>query len=175
MWLTTSCSLKSNMAWIVCCPFFHKSPPNCTFGYNWNLDEFEDWASLWHWANRLKRLVLSAATFTSLSLNSPQVALCGWGVEDLARVPISTSSTSEKCQMPLAHGAGTLTNYHSHCHGKLTRTIETLSTLFRLWIRRLPLLRLGVPPVPPHLISSGTWMEIVAPEIQPVTQLINQE
>lgn len=51
----TSCSLKSNMVWIVCCPFFHKSPPNCTFGYNWNLDEFEDWASLWHWANRLKR------------------------------------------------------------------------------------------------------------------------
>lgn len=46
------------------------------------------------------------------------------GAEHLARVPISTSKKKKKrkpekkiCQMPLAHGAGTLTNYHSHCHG----------------------------------------------------------
>ncbi|KAG7240984.1 hypothetical protein INR49_026162 [Caranx melampygus] len=30
-------------------------------------------------------------------------------------------------------------------------------------------------PLSSHLISSGTWMEIVAPEIQPVTQLITRK
>lgn len=77
----------------------------------------------------------------------------------------------KKCQMPLAliSGAGTLTNDHSQ---KTTRTLncrcfsgfEFVISLSSDWVL-LP---------SSHLISFGTWMEIVAPEIQPVTQLITR-
>lgn len=165
MRLTTSCSLKSN--WIVCCPFFHKSPLNCTFIYYL---KFEDWASMWHWANRLKQALLGEDTV--LSAAAPQVALCGCGVEDLARVPILTSlqrqQQNAKC---LSHTVQGHWRIITRTVTELTRT-RKLSMLFRLWIRRRSLLGLGAPPVPscpvPSHLISGPRMEIIATEIQPV-------
>lgn len=65
--------------------------------------------------------------------------------------------------MPLAHVAGTLTNDHSQ------KNVENseLSALFRICHHSL--LGLSAPPVlSPH------WMEIVAPEIQPVARLMTR-
>lgn len=105
--------MESSAAGINRCPFFHNSPPNCTFGYNLlnpgqvlrNLhpsgseqtdshEVFLFFSLLFFFVfflsslgkNTSPPMVLSAAALTS-----PQVALCGCGVEDLAGVPISAS------------------------------------------------------------------------------------
>lgn len=113
VWLTTSCSLRSSIAWIVRCPFFHKSPPNCTFGYNVNLDTFEAWASIWHWANGLRRgllgeetstgTVLSAATFTNLSPTGGTLWLWSRGPCQSANYNLFSTTTTQKNAKCLSH------------------------------------------------------------------------
>lgn len=60
--------------------------------------------------------------------NSPQVALCGCGFEDLARVPISTSLYWRRKKKKKPNASRTRcrdTNYHSHCHGN--ENLETVN------------------------------------------------
>lgn len=131
--LSTVWDIESIVTWIVCCPFFHNSPPNCTFGYNLNRDKFEDSASylavskqtrtgvfsVWilHHVCFFLFVFFSAAAITSLSLTALRwhsVAVESRTLPECQYQPLFTNK--QKCQMPLARNAGTL-NYHSHCHG----------------------------------------------------------
>lgn len=117
-------------------------------------------------------MVLSAAALTS-----PQVALCGCGVEDLAGVPISASLHKQTNKnMPNAS--------RTRCKDTdkiITRTVTDItatrncqrfffSFLFFFGKFVTSLLRPGAPPVPSHLWNlSGS--PYPAPEIQPVDKL----
>lgn len=101
--------MESSTAGINRCPFFHNSPPNCTFGYNSlnpgqvlrNLhpsgSEHTDshkvllFLSLFFFFPSLGKNTSPLMVLSAAALTSPQVALCGCGVEDLAGVPISAS------------------------------------------------------------------------------------
>lgn len=91
-------------------------------------------------------MVLYAATFTNLSLTALRwhsVAVESRTLPECQYQPLFNNY--KKCQMPLALSAGTLTKYHSHCHGN-NENLKLLK-LFGLWIRRHSLLWLGAPPV----------------------------
>lgn len=109
----------------MCCPFFHKSLPNCTSGNNfiWTSLRTEHLSGTEQRdSNRVfyTRIVRHQWIFTLTQLPtsytqtgpSPQVALCSCGVEHLCQ-SANIRPLFRKKKMPNAcrtHGAGTLTN-----------------------------------------------------------------
>lgn len=85
-------------------------------------------------------------------------------------MPISTS-LQQKSQMPLAHGARDNDELSLALSRK--RELETVDA-FQASNFAVTLSSDGVLLPSSHLISSGTWMKIVVPEIQPATQLITR-
>lgn len=95
--------------------------------------------------------------------NSPQVALCGCGVKDLARVPISASSqTNTQTKMPNASRTQCGDTELSLALSRKWRQLETVDALNSShslssdWVL-----------LPSHP-TSRTWVGIFTPEIQPV-------
>lgn len=172
-----SCAVHSSMSHF----------PNCTFGNNFYLDEFEDRASLWHWAKRLKQGLLDkdsspppppppvdlyADTITNLvhpETPHPHPRALRWHsaaveLSTFARVPISTSLQKKKKMPNASHtrGAGTLTNYHSHYHrNRLGLVYENCRCLFKALNSPSHSLSSDWVLLPSsHLFSSATRMEI---------------
>lgn len=177
--LSTVWDIESIVTWIVCCPFFHNSPPNCTFGYNSNRDKFEDSASYLAVSKQTRTGVFSVWILHHVWVffcffffccrnyqpqpNSPQVALCGCGVKDLARVPIS-ASLHKQTKMPNASRTQRGDTELSLALSRKRRQLETVDALNSSHSLSLSSDWVLLPSHP----TSRTRVGIFTPEIQPV-------